>query len=99
MGLLKGIEDGLQRCTHAKTAWLLPKYALGFPLLEIQLDEKSLGLTAYDVALKMKEGKPAIHVGERKVMEGSILIHPANLDDASADSLVGRLRSVLGCPA
>lgn len=98
MALLKGIEKELQRCANAKTAWLLPKYALGFPLLEIQLDEKSLGLTAYDVARKMKEGKPAIHVGERKVMEGSILIHPANLDDASAGVLVGRLRSVLGCP-
>jgi L-seryl-tRNA(Ser) seleniumtransferase len=98
MGLLKGIEVALQGRTYARSAWLLPKYPLGFPLLEIQLDEKGLGLTAYDVARKMKEGKPAIHVGERKVLDGSILIHPANLDDASAEILARRLRSLLGGP-
>lgn len=95
MVLLKAIEEELASCKHARTAWLLPKYPLGFPLLEIQLDEKSLGFSAYDVARKMKDPAPAIYVGERKVMEGSILIHPANLDERSATLLVARLRAVL----
>jgi L-seryl-tRNA(Ser) seleniumtransferase len=93
--LLGILERGVEKCPKAKAIFLLPRYDLGFPLLEIQLNERALGRTAYDVAARLKEGKPPIHVGERKVMDGSILIHPVNLDEASMAVLLERLTGVL----
>ena len=95
VGLLNAVESALTSCGTIKTIFTPPRYDLGYPLLEIQLDERALGLTAYELAARLKRGKPAVHVGERKVMDGSILIHPANLDQTATTVLIERLQAVL----
>jgi L-seryl-tRNA(Ser) seleniumtransferase len=95
--LLQKIEHGLAKCKKARSVFLPPRYELGYPLLEIQLDERDLGFTAYDLAARLKKGAPPVHLGERKVMDGSILIHPANLDEAAADLVLERLAAALQC--
>jgi L-seryl-tRNA(Ser) seleniumtransferase len=93
--ILNTIERGLQKCRKVKAILVPPRYELGFPLLEIQLNERDLGFTAYDLAARIKKGRPPVHVGERKVMDGSVLIHPANLDEAAADLVLERLLAEL----
>lgn len=95
IGFLEIVERGVTKCVGAKPVFLPPRYDLGFPLLEIQLNEGELGFTAYDVAARLKNGKPSIYVGERKVMDGSILIHPANLDESTTAILRDRLVAAL----
>lgn len=93
--LLRTIEAGLEHSNSVKPSFLAPRYELGFPLLEIQVNERELGFTAYDLAARLKNGTPPIHVGERKVMDGAILIHPANLGESSAAVVLERLRDEL----
>lgn len=97
VNLLNSVAQKLSVCRGVKAIFLPPKCELGFPLLEIQIDEQELGVTAYDIAARLRGVRPAIYVGERKLMEGSILIHPANLDQSSTDTLNLRLLSTLRC--
>lgn len=95
MTILNALADGLKgrdglRCTH-----LPPRFELGFPLLEIHVDEQRAGKDAYAVAGLLKDGRPPIYVGERKLMEGSLLVHPFNLDEGMAPVLVERLLAVM----
>ncbi len=73
----------------------MPRVRLGYPLLEIQVDEKALGKSAEAIVETLRSGNPPIYVGEMKLMEGAVLIHPANLDAESADLIIERLNSLL----
>ena len=97
VALLDRIARSLKGCDKARIVFLAPRYELGFPLLEIQLNERELGLTAYEVAARLRDAKPPIYVSERKLMDGSILIHPVNLDESGTATLIERLLAVLQC--
>ena len=60
-------------------------------MLDIRVDEAALGKSAYTIAEMLRSGIPPIYVGELRLMEGSLLIHPANLDTESADLIIERL--------
>jgi L-seryl-tRNA(Ser) seleniumtransferase len=96
IGLLGIVERGLKQCAKVKTLFLAPRQELGFPLLELQLNEQALGWTAYDLVARLRHGKPPIYVGERKLTEGAILINPVNLDETSTAVLLERLLTALG---
>ena len=63
--------------------------------ISIQIDEKAFGKSAEAVAETLRSGNPPIYVGEMKLMEGAVLIHPANLDAESADLIIARLNTLL----
>lgn len=93
--LLSRIEDGIKHCKNIKIFNRMPRVRLGYPLLEIQVDEKALGKSAEAIVETLRSGNPPIYVGEMKLMEGVVLIHPANLDAESADLIIERLNSML----
>jgi len=93
--LLMMLERGLEACQSVRCTFVPPRFELGYPLLEIHLDEHKLGIDACAIAARLKDGKPPIYVGERKLMEGSLLIHPFNLDRGTAAVLLERLLGVL----
>ena len=93
--LLRSIERGLGNRPEVKANVLPSREELGFPLLKVSLDEKALGLTAREVVRRLKAGRPPIHVGESEVAAGALLLHPINLDEASAAILVERLSAAL----
>lgn len=68
----------------------------GFAVLEITLDEKVLGRTAFDVCRRLRKGTPPIYVGHGRLHQGKLLVHPMHLDDASTEVLARRLREELG---
>lgn len=95
MDLLQTLEHGLQQCSKATAMLVRPAQALGFPLLEIHLNEAALGFTACELAARLKNGRPPIYVGERKIAQGCIGIHPVNLDEAAARTVLHRLLAEL----
>ncbi|HVZ44249.1 MAG TPA: aminotransferase class V-fold PLP-dependent enzyme [Ramlibacter sp.] len=96
--VLHVIELGLRNCARVQATLVPPRQALGFPLLEVQLDPKETALTAYELVARMKKGRPAIHLGERRLMDGGILVHPASLDQATARIVLQRLLAELQAP-
>jgi D-glucosaminate-6-phosphate ammonia-lyase len=65
-------------------------------LLEIALDEKSLGKSAMKVCEELRKGRPGVHVGHGLLREGKLVINPLHLDEGRTAILLGRLREVLG---
>lgn len=95
LALLQTVERGIQQCGKATAMLVRAPQALGFPLLEIHLNEAALGFTAYELAARLKTGEPPIHIGERKIAQGCIGIHPVNLDEAATLTVLNRILAEL----
>src|SRR5262249_35763299 len=65
------------------------------PLLEINLDEKRLGRTAFEVCRALRQGRPRVYVGHGRLREGALVINPLHLDDERTDALIRRLKETL----
>lgn len=65
------------------------------PVLEIQLNESRLGVTAFEVCRRLRDGQPPIYVGHGRLAAGTLVIHPLCLNAESAQILAGRLREEL----
>ena len=96
VALLGMAAKALEARRGVQTLFLAPRYEFGYPLLEIVVDQAALGFSAYDLLARLRRGAPPIYLGERKVMDGSVLVHPANLDEASTTIVVQRLVEALG---
>jgi L-seryl-tRNA(Ser) seleniumtransferase len=66
-----------------------------FPLLEIAVDEKALGRTAFEVCRRLRQGSPPVYAGHGRLDQGKLMIHPMHLDDHLANALTRRLREEL----
>ena len=65
------------------------------PILEVQIDERRLNKTAFDVCRKLRNGTPPIYVGHGKLGQAILVINPLCLDGARSEILAARLRAEL----
>lgn len=65
------------------------------PLLEISLNEATLGRTALEVCRRLRAGNPPIQVGHGSLHQGKLIIHPLHLNDARTEILARRLQEEL----
>jgi L-seryl-tRNA(Ser) seleniumtransferase len=65
------------------------------PVLEIALDEASLGTTAFDLCARLRGGSPPVYVSHGRLAQGILVINPLCLTAERTASLVTRLREVL----
>lgn len=61
------------------------------PWLEITLDERALGRTAFDVCRSLRNGSPPIYVSHGKLDQKALVIHPLCLNADRAATLARRL--------
>ena len=94
-GYLRTIADGLAHVPGIQTCLIGGPEDDSFPALEVRLEEARLGQTAFEVSRRLKTGSPAVHVNERRLHEGVLLVLPHGLDDGSTAAMVERLRAVL----
>ena len=66
------------------------------PVLEIHLDERALGRTAFDVCRQLRNGSPPIYPGHGKLAEGTLIINPFCLRPGDAATIARRIRELLG---
>lgn len=90
---LQRIADQLAGC--AATAELMESTGEGVPLLEVAVDEMTLGRSALEVCRRLRAGSPPCYVGHAKLHAGTLVINPLHLDDARAAALAERLREEL----
>ncbi|MDA1257483.1 MAG: aminotransferase class V-fold PLP-dependent enzyme [Chloroflexi bacterium] len=67
-----------------------------FPILDITVDESQAGRNAFDVCRSLRNGTPPVYVGHGKLAQGTLVVNPLHLDDATADTLARRVREELG---
>lgn len=83
--------EGLPICSRM----LAPPDGQSAPVLEIALNEASLGRSALEVCRRLRRGDPAVQVGHGKLSEGKLVIHPLHLNDERTEVLIQRLREEL----
>jgi D-glucosaminate-6-phosphate ammonia-lyase len=92
---LASIAEGLAKVAHVTTRLLSAAETRRFPLLEIVLEEPTLGRTAWAISLELQRGEPPVHLSERRAAEGILTVNPAGLRDGQEDLVATRLRSAL----
>ena len=65
-----------------------------FPILEVKVDEKGLGVTAFEITRRLRCGTPAVYVNEGRLHEGVLVLHPLGLEERLIRPLTERLRAV-----
>lgn len=68
-----------------------------YPHLKLILDKESL--PALEVCRRLRTGEPAVHVGQKWLPEGMIVIYPQLVRADEVEPLIRRLREVLAVPA
>lgn len=69
--------------------------AESLPILEICVDEKKLGRTAFDVCRLLRQGSPPVYVGHGLLHAAKLVVNPLHLTAARTDVLARRLREEL----
>ncbi len=69
-----------------------------WPLLEISIDEKAAGRTAFEVCKALRAGSPSAYVSHGKLSAGILVVNPLCLDDFGTEKLAQRLCEELSPP-
>jgi len=93
--LLVKIEGDLSKIPHVNTK-LLPVAVSGIrPLLELHFEEKALGMSAICISRTLKSGNPAIHLNERRIYEGILIVDPAGLRKQDCPAVAKAIRCIV----
>jgi D-glucosaminate-6-phosphate ammonia-lyase len=65
---------------------IVPADGQGLPLLEI-----AVGEAAFAVCLRLRRGRPGVHVGQALLGAGKLIINPLHLNDERTETLIQRL--------
>lgn len=65
------------------------------PSLEIAVNQARLGRSAMEVCRRLRQGQPSVHVGQRYLYEGRLMLHPMLIRPDDVDTLIDRLRKEL----
>jgi len=69
----------------------------GYPMLKVKIDEIIAGQSAYDVALKLRDGDPSIYIEnrDRYLQKGLVVVHSINMDEDVARIVGDRLHATM----
>ncbi len=88
------IAKAIEGCA-ARATIDIPGDGESLPLLEIAVDERTLGRTAVEVCRRLRAGTPPCYLGHGALYEGKLIVNPLHLDEASTGELARRLREEL----
>ena len=94
--LLAVIQGRLANLPHLKTRFVSASETGRDPLMEIQVDETALGLSAFALSLALQQGEPPVHLGERNASEGILIVNPVGLQEGEEEIVAARVRSACG---
>ena len=93
--LLVAIRNRLADAPHIRAKLLSAAETGRDPLLEVCVDETTLGVSAFGLSLALQQGEPPVHLGERKAAQGILIVNPVGLREGDAEVIATRLRGVL----
>ncbi|CAN5377056.1 D-glucosaminate-6-phosphate ammonia lyase [soil metagenome] len=71
------------------------EFHTGLPYARIRLDEKALGMTAYEFIWALKTGEPSIHPSERELAQGALILQPFGLQEGDDLQIVARVKQIV----
>jgi len=93
--LLEGIQARLKGIAGLEMR--IAKGICGYPMLEVKIDVKIVGQSAYEIARKLKDGDPSIYVDNRDRYLGRnmVIVRPINMDEEVARIVSERLYAAI----
>ena len=92
---LEVIAERLAGLPAVRTRLVGPAVTGRFPRLEVVLDEPALGRRAVEVNHRLLAGDPPVHLSERQVTEGILVVQPEGLRAGDELVVAARLRAAL----
>ena len=65
------------------------------PILEVTVEQATVGRTAFVICRDLRNGTPPVYVGHARLAEGKLVLNPICLDAEQANTLARRLRQEL----
>jgi L-seryl-tRNA(Ser) seleniumtransferase len=65
------------------------------PILEISVDESLQGFSAFELCRRLRNGKPAVYVGQGGLSQGRLIINPLHLNDQRTAVFIRRFNEEL----
>jgi L-seryl-tRNA(Ser) seleniumtransferase len=66
-----------------------------YPILELHIDEAALGLTAVEISRRLQRRPVPVHLGERRIYDGILLVDPSGLRRGDEKLIADALAAVL----
>ena len=76
---LRRLAELLAGLNHVRTTVLNAAVTKRYPILEIQFDVKALGFDAAEISRRLQRQSPPVHLGERRVHDGILLVDASGL--------------------
>ena len=94
LSVLRPIADGLSGLPQSRVEILGERDTASLPVVALAVDPGA-GISAGEVAAKLRHGQPPIHVGVGDLDHGVIVFNPAGLKPADGEIVVARVRALL----
>lgn len=93
-GKIHTLRAGLQGLPHLRVT-VVDSAEAGYPLLAVELEEDTAGLTLVDLVLGLLEGDPAVAVGQQEMPRGRLILNPVSLGADQLEPVIERFASIL----
>jgi L-seryl-tRNA(Ser) seleniumtransferase len=93
-GLLQTMQKRLENISGLEFN-LTDDYPGAYPMLEVKIDEHTVGKSAYQVCEMLKKCKPAIYARKLLVKNGIVIVHSLNLNDEIAEHVGERIAAAI----
>lgn len=94
-GRLKQLAALVKDLRHVEPVVLSAKVTKRYPILELHFDEAALGLDAAEISRRLQRRTVPVHLGERRLFEGVLLVDSSSLRPGDEQHIAEALRSVL----
>ena len=93
-GKIHTLRAGLQGLPHLRVT-VVDSGDAGYPLLAVELEEDTAGLTLVDLVLGLLEADPAVAVGQQEMPRGRLILNPVSLGADQLEPVIERFASIL----
>jgi L-seryl-tRNA(Ser) seleniumtransferase len=92
---LEALERLISKRGHVYPTLLGAAATRRYPVLEIRFDERALGLDAAEISRRLQRHSTPVHLSERRLREGVLLVDASGLQPGDEKTIAGALEAAL----
>jgi D-glucosaminate-6-phosphate ammonia-lyase len=95
---LEALDGLISKRAHVYPTLLGAAATRRYPMLEIRFDERALGLDAAEISRRLQRQPTPVHLGERRLREGILLVDASGLQPGDEKIIASALDAALKAP-
>jgi L-seryl-tRNA(Ser) seleniumtransferase len=93
---MEALQAAIGELPHARARVVADRKRSEIPVVHVQLDEETLGLTALELVKRLQDGEPSIHANPTHLSEGIAAFGPMCLKEGEPEIVGRRVRELVG---